>query len=686
MDRDRLVAVEEVKSIKGIDYPADVGFRSLLITGPPGAGKTTRVETLGGWPGEVFLDLTRRNWWRDRTLTMRPREVHLGLPFVGHAEGLALFEEPQRETDHFVFEAQRLQLPPPRRRFNPVDWRRKFVLEFLLPPAEEVLAVREKRAVAQTHTVDEALFLEQIRHQLEVYFKVAGLLDHAGLRVLVRTGFNAPPRVFRDDSAPGTMAFPADRVGGRRLFERAVGRLLGSRPDTAIQHLDSLRLNGEGITMSPAVLPVELRQGGLRLQVHRDRTILPVLDEIDTLVIVNSAEVGKGIHGQARVPRGARFRMTYGTGSRKTSLPMSAAERPRVEVANTKDGVMVTDLHSERGTQVVALEGGAAGLLEDQIEANLERVWEALGRSLEPAAPGDVRRRLGRVNESLARGHGRVRATDGEPGAIVELPPEIVPVIVGDLHANIDNLLKILCSNGFLESVQAGSAALIFLGDAVHSEKTSRLAEMDSSLLIMDLILRLMEACPDRVLYLRGNHDTFSSQLTKEGVPQGSLWRKRMEEVWGLETRREFEHFYSLCPVLAASHDFVACHAGPPQGSVSRHKLINLREHPDLEHQLTWGRVRGPGRPAGYAKSDVRALMSALGLAKKATMIVSHNPTRDGESVWLRAGGIKRHHVVYSAGDRELAVFTRLGRWLRPLVYRSEPLLEALRSAPSGLP
>ena len=68
----------------------------------------------------------------------------------------------------------------------------------------------------------------------------------------------------------------------------------------------------------------------------------------------------------------------------------------------------------------------------------------------------------------------------------------------------------------------------------------------------------------------------------------------------------------------------------------------------------------------------------SLVLKSKAAMVVSHNPVRDGRSVWLNAGGIKRHHVVYSAGTEELAVFTRLGDRLRPLTYRAEPMLRAM--------
>ena len=65
-----------------------------------------------------------------------------------------------------------------------------------------------------------------------------------------------------------------------------------------------------------------------------------------------------------------------------------------------------------------------------------------------------------------------------------------------DLHGLVDNLLKILSENSFLEALDRGEAALILLGDAVHPEAAGQLEDMDSSILIMDLILKLKLTFP----------------------------------------------------------------------------------------------------------------------------------------------------------------------------------------------
>ena len=132
--------------MKGLSFPADVKFRHVLVTGPPGAGKTTLIKKLGGWSEEGYLDLTQPRWWTDQALTFRPREIHLGFPFVGFQQALAVFDREWLDTDpHPALDLPRVQLPPVKRNFLSVDWRKRYVFEFMLPPAEELFAQRSRR-------------------------------------------------------------------------------------------------------------------------------------------------------------------------------------------------------------------------------------------------------------------------------------------------------------------------------------------------------------------------------------------------------------------------------------------------------------------------------------------------------------------------------------------------------------
>jgi hypothetical protein len=84
--------VESLQNFKGIDFPGDIRFRQILVTGPPGAGKSTLIRRLGGWSEEGYLDLAAKHWWRSEILSVRPREIHLGMPFCGLTNAVSVFD------------------------------------------------------------------------------------------------------------------------------------------------------------------------------------------------------------------------------------------------------------------------------------------------------------------------------------------------------------------------------------------------------------------------------------------------------------------------------------------------------------------------------------------------------------------------------------------------------------------
>jgi len=189
--------------MKGLPFPLDVKFGQVLVTGPPGAGKSTLIRQLGGWSEEGYLDLSRPRWWTDQALAFRPREIHLGFPFVGFKQALAVFDREWLAAEpHPMLDLPRIRIPPPKRHFLSINWRDRYVFEFLLPPAAALFEQRSRRARRGTHPVDQYLSLALVEAQIDVFRQTAFHLCRSGVRVYIREGISSPPACIVDTERP----------------------------------------------------------------------------------------------------------------------------------------------------------------------------------------------------------------------------------------------------------------------------------------------------------------------------------------------------------------------------------------------------------------------------------------------------------------------------------------------------
>jgi len=197
-------SIDALQDIRGVAVPADVGFRQIIVTGPPASGKSTLLTRLGGWPEEGFLDLAER-WWHQRLLTFRPREVHFGFPVIGWEHSLAVFD-PEWLEESLDIDLVRIQIPPSKRGLFSVDWRKRYAFDFQLPPPQQVFTVCKSRARTGSHPRVQHLTYEQVERQHDAYAALALIFQRSGMRVYVRESFQGEPRSLIDTENPDTAA------------------------------------------------------------------------------------------------------------------------------------------------------------------------------------------------------------------------------------------------------------------------------------------------------------------------------------------------------------------------------------------------------------------------------------------------------------------------------------------------
>ncbi len=682
----KLIPIEDLQEIRGVQLPARLNFVQLVVTGPPGAGKTYYINKVHGWPNEGYVDLTRKGWWKDQTLTYRPREVHLGFPFKGFDEALTVFDKEWLEAEEPLFlELERIQIPPSTTSVFQPNWITKYIFEFLLPDPKKIYKRRMARHSEGYFPVDKNLSLEMVTRQSDIYREVALYMDQAGMQVYVREGIsNVPMRIAEKDDvnvppwAGASSDFKPDlsTLSGWKWFVfRKEPHNWFTVSDEKQEVTSECRIAHDGKTFEMLigdqhfVFRPEIPKGVKKKNIKKN------------WVVANSRDCNRDdIYAFARIKVGETVLIGRANEQYDEIFHFSKDISKRHLTITNKKGDLVLK-PQEVTTPIYIIRSGDQDIRE-RLSTNrfnaVTAIRDIFGGEIALLPDSEAIDTIRKVNAIVSKESYREKLASGEPGALLQIPDDQSLVIIGDLHANIDNLLKVLTENCLIAHLTAGTATLVVLGDAVHSEVTGEMDKMGSSVLMMDLLFKLKCEFPKNFFYLLGNHDSFDSEISKGGFSQGVLMRKCLKELRGDEYVKEMQKFFDLLPLIMISRTCVACHAAPPRKALSHEYIVALREHPKTVKEILTNRLKRSHYLAGYDKKDVKRFRSSLDLPKKATLVVGHTPLDPFNSFWKNAGNIKGHHIIYSGHLDGPSLFMQVRGKMIPLTYPAEPLLKII--------
>ncbi|TKB10652.1 metallophosphoesterase [Desulforhopalus sp. IMCC35007] len=679
-----LEPIKDLQTIRGVQLPIGLEFLQLVVTGPPGAGKSYYIEQIKGWPNEGYLDLTKHGWWKNQSLIYRPREVHLGLPFKGIKEALTVFDKEWLKTDPpLELELNRIVLPPVKKYFFQTNWHNRYIFEFLIPRPSTIYQQRLARQEQGYFPVDDNLSLEMVRQQVAIYREVALYLHRAGLNVYLRKGLDNPPLFFAEPGIASVPRWTLDKIpqkpglntlaGWKYLFRRKypIEWITVTNIPQKIQQVSRIAHNGRSIGLYLGTKELRFNPEialGVKKNIAHKNWIINTETSCSTKKIRGFIRLKVGetiVIGRSNPEFIELFDLDDSVGLRHLS------------VTNRKGDLILTPLSTEYSTEVLLLNDlDLRERLERGRHKALLKIRRIYGQEIVPLPSKMALDSIRAVNTLLKHEPFRPENDQGVAGGLIELTSQSAPVIVGDLHAQVDNFLKILSENCLLDCLRLKTATLIILGDAVHSENAHEMDKFETSMLIMDLIIRLKLTFPENFFYLRGNHDSFSPEINKNGFLQGELFREYLTEHRGEEYVEEMTHFYNNLAYVVCSTDYLCCHAGPPRSKVTRAEIINMTSDSPLIKEMTQNRLQRSNHLGGYNKSDVKQFRKALEIAPKATFFVGHTPMDPFGSYWLNAGNIKNHHVIYSAHDDGPSIFIRTAHRFMPISFPAEPLTE----------
>lgn len=209
-------------------------------------------------------------------------------------------------------------------------------------------------------------------------------------------------------------------------------------------------------------------------------------------------------------------------------------------------------------------------------------------------------------------------SSDGTAGSLLDFSQNDIPVvIIPDLHARPSFLKNILNfhidGKTVLEKLEAKEIHLVFAGDALHSEKTTRerwmncysefqngvfsgpcmKEEMTDGLSLLMNLFRLKIAFPENFHFLKGNHENIMNECSggdfpfRKYVEEGNMVKEFISDYYGDDVLYILSLYEKALPLVYVSNHCVISHA-EPRVTFSKQEIIDARLEDGIVAGLVW--------------------------------------------------------------------------------------------------
>jgi len=212
---------------------------------------------------------------------------------------------------------------------------------------------------------------------------------------------------------------------------------------------ESCKLKGASLRVPYEGRPIELTMGGgtQKLHLYPARSVKgdELADEVE-FILFDPDRFYSEISGFLRLAKGDHLILGREDELQRKifNYPHSLAKRC-ISIIHDGDALLFKDLDKESASTLAPLQNAQESQRQSERRiANLREIREIFGGPIGILPPDEALADLVRINEMLEKEPLRPRNTDGMPGGVVTLPDKMIPIILGDLHAQVDNLLTCL--------------------------------------------------------------------------------------------------------------------------------------------------------------------------------------------------------------------------------------------------